>query len=48
MDVFLAARKVGPEGKAIGVDMTKVRYCGLNNPVFLELTGLTGYDQAGK
>ena len=24
IDVFLAARKVGPSGKAIGVDMTKV------------------------
>lgn len=23
-DVFLAARKIGPEGKAIGVDMSKV------------------------
>jgi ubiquinone/menaquinone biosynthesis C-methylase UbiE len=25
IDVLLAAKKVGPEGKAIGVDMTKVR-----------------------
>jgi hypothetical protein len=24
IDVLLAAKKVGPEGKAIGVDMTKV------------------------
>ncbi len=24
-DVFLAANKVGPEGKAVGVDMNKVR-----------------------
>lgn len=24
-DVFLAANKVGPDGKAIGVDMNKVR-----------------------
>ena len=25
IDVLLAAKKVGPKGKAIGVDMTKVR-----------------------
>lgn len=25
IDVLLAAQKVGPEGKAIGIDMTKVR-----------------------
>lgn len=25
IDVLLAAKKVGPEGKAIGIDMTKVR-----------------------
>lgn len=25
IDVILAARKVGPKGKAIGVDMTEVR-----------------------
>ncbi|PCG88096.1 hypothetical protein PENOC_112510 [Penicillium occitanis (nom. inval.)] len=25
IDVILAARKVGPKGKAIGIDMTKVR-----------------------
>jgi arsenite methyltransferase len=25
IDVLLAAKKVGPRGKAIGVDMTKVR-----------------------
>lgn len=24
IDVFLAARKVGPTGKAVGIDMTKV------------------------
>jgi hypothetical protein len=24
LDVFLAARKVGPQGQAIGIDMTKV------------------------
>lgn len=27
IDVLLAAKKVGPKGKAIGVDMTKVRLC---------------------
>lgn len=25
MDVFIAARKVGPTGKVIGIDMTQVR-----------------------
>lgn len=25
IDVLLAAKKVGPEGNAIGIDMTKVR-----------------------
>jgi ubiquinone/menaquinone biosynthesis C-methylase UbiE len=26
IDVLLAARKVGPQGKAIGIDMTKVLF----------------------
>lgn len=26
IDVFLAAKRVGPDGKAIGIDMTKVSW----------------------
>ncbi|OJJ30973.1 hypothetical protein ASPWEDRAFT_119259 [Aspergillus wentii DTO 134E9] len=45
IDVFLAARKVGPQGKAIGVDMTKhmielanrnAKSAGLSNVQFIE------------
>lgn len=38
IDVLLAAKKVGPKGKAIGVDMTKV----IISPLLPELARNTG------
>lgn len=44
IDVLLAAKKVGPNGKAIGIDMTKVRqqFSADINVFSLKLTGHAG------
>ena len=45
-DVFIAARKVGPEGKAIGVDMTPdmLSKARASIPTFTEKTGLSNVE----
>lgn len=44
IDVLLAAKKVGPNGKAIGIDMTKVRqqFSADTNVFSLKFTGHAG------
>jgi ubiquinone/menaquinone biosynthesis C-methylase UbiE len=44
LDVILAARKVGPEGRAIGVDMTRV--CHWRFPTVVVLILIMGAEYA--